>query len=164
MNAKEAIKTALTSTKDMLGWYLSDLSDADVLVRPVPAANHIAWQLGHLIESEGTYFVKMIPGAQYPPLPPDLKEQHGKAMAASDSTKGFYTKQRYLDLFNQVRGATLAAVDKLSDVDLDKPTPPEWKDFAPTVGALLLLHANHVLMHAGQFTVVRRKLNKPIIF
>jgi len=32
------------------------------------------------------------------------------------------------------------------------------------VGALLLLHANHVLMHAGQFTVVRRKLNKPIIF
>ena len=85
-------------------------------------------------------------------------------MAASDSTKGFYTKQRYLDLFNQVRGATLAAVDKLSDADLDKPTPPEWKDFAPTVGALLLLHANHVLMHAGQFTVVRRKLNKPIIF
>ena len=30
MNAKEAIKTALTSTKEMIGWYLSDLSDADL--------------------------------------------------------------------------------------------------------------------------------------
>ena len=28
---------------------VSDLSDAELLVRPVPQANHIAWQLGHLI-------------------------------------------------------------------------------------------------------------------
>ena len=27
-----------------------------------------------------------------------------------------------------------------------------------------LLMANHTLMHAGQFTVVRRALNKPILF
>jgi hypothetical protein len=36
--------------------------------------------------------------------------------------------------------------------------------FAPTVGAMLLLNANHVLMHAGQFSVVRRKLGKPVLF
>ena len=35
---------------------------------------------------------------------------------------------------------------------------------APTLGALLLLNANHVMMHAGQFTVVRRKLGKPVLF
>jgi hypothetical protein len=34
---------------------------------------------------------------------------------------------------------------------------------APTVGALFLLGANHELMHAGQFVVVRRKLGKPIL-
>ena len=33
MNAREAIQTSLTSTKEMLGWYLGDLSDADLLVR-----------------------------------------------------------------------------------------------------------------------------------
>ena len=38
------------------------------------------------------------------------------------------------------------------------------KEFAPTLGAMLLLNANHVMMHAGQFSVVRRKLGKPILF
>jgi len=35
---------------------------------------------------------------------------------------------------------------------------------APTLGALILLQSNHTLMHAGQFTVVRRKLGKPVLF
>ena len=29
--------------------YVQDLADADLLLRPVPGINHIAWQLGHLI-------------------------------------------------------------------------------------------------------------------
>jgi hypothetical protein len=36
--------------------------------------------------------------------------------------------------------------------------------FAPTVMALFLLTANHQMMHAGQFSVVRRKLGKPVLF
>ena len=31
------------------------------------------------------------------------------------------------------------------------------------VTALLVLTANHTLMHAGQFSVVRRALNKPVV-
>jgi len=29
---------------------------------------------------------------------------------------------------------------------------------------LLILTANHTLMHGGQFTVTRRALNKPVVF
>ena len=36
--------------------------------------------------------------------------------------------------------------------------------YAPTLGKLLLLAADHTLMHAAQFSVVRRKLGKPIVF
>ncbi len=36
--------------------------------------------------------------------------------------------------------------------------------FAPTVGHLLLMLSNHDLMHAGQFSVLRRKLGKPVLF
>jgi hypothetical protein len=43
MNAIDAIRTALKSSQGLLTWYLSDLSDTDLLVRPVPEANHIAW-------------------------------------------------------------------------------------------------------------------------
>jgi uncharacterized damage-inducible protein DinB len=163
MNAKDAIKTALTSTKDMLSWYLSDLSDKDLLVRPVPSANHIAWQLGHLISSEAR-MTSVIPGTTYPELPAGFAEQHSKDMAATEPPKGFRTKEEYLGLFNKVREATLANLAKMPEATLDQPTPGDMKKYAPTLGALLMLTANHTMMHAGQFTVVRRKLGKPILF
>src|SRR5712692_7670288 len=114
MNATDAIKTALTSTQDLLTWYVSDLSDADLLVRPVPNANHIAWQLGHLIASEGSLMSPSLPGAAYPELPAGFAEQHNKDTAAMEPPKGFKTKGEYVDLFNKVRGATVAALAKLS--------------------------------------------------
>jgi hypothetical protein len=92
----------------------------------------------------------------------DATEQHRQA--AIDPPKGFYGKQQYLDLFNKTRAATLDVLSKLSESDLDKPTVGPIASFAPTLGALLILHANHTMMHAGQFTVVRRKLEKPVLF
>jgi uncharacterized damage-inducible protein DinB len=164
MNAKEAIKSSLQSTQGMLANFIGDLSDADLLVRPVPNANHIAWQLGHLIDAEAGFFGNMLPGYVAPELPAGFAEQHGKGTAAVEPPKGFYTKQQYLDLFNKARAATIACVDKMSDADLDKPTPPKFTQFAPTLGALLLMTSTHTMMHAGQFTVLRRKLGKPILF
>jgi hypothetical protein len=163
MNAKEAIQTALKGTQQVLSWYVSDLSDADLLVRPAPNANHIAWQLGHLAVSE-TMLGKNIPGANYPELPAGFAEQHNKSTAPVEPPKGFRTKEEYLGLYNKLRNATLSNLGKLSEADLDKPTSGDIAKYAPTVGALILLISNHTLMHAGQFTVVRRKLGKPVLF
>jgi len=159
MNAKESIRYMLESDQQMIGQYLSDLSDADLLVRPAPGANHIAWQLGHLIASEAGYFLSKVPGAKPPELPAGFAEQHDNKNAGSDT--GFASKDEYLKLFNTARSATLATLDKLSDSDLDKDTG--W-NMAPTVGKLLLFIATHDMMHAGQFSVVRRKLGKPVLF
>lgn len=164
MNAKDAIKTALLSTQNMLTMYLSDLSDADLLVRPVPGANHIAWQLGHLIAAEVHLGGPAFSSDTYPPLPAGFPEQHNKTTAASDSPAGFRKKEEYLGLFKQIREATLTALAKMPDADLDRPTTGDMAKFAPTTGALILLLANHTLMHAGQFTVLRRKLGKPVLF
>jgi len=46
MNSIALLTSALESSKKMLAWIVSDFSDADLLVRPVPEANHMAWQLG----------------------------------------------------------------------------------------------------------------------
>jgi len=46
MNGIDVLRTSLESSRKMLEWIVSDLSDADLLVRPVPEANHLAWQLG----------------------------------------------------------------------------------------------------------------------
>lgn len=161
MKAQDVIRAHMTATQGMLAAYLQDLSDADLLVRPVPGANHIAWQLGHLIAAEHG-MGSQIPGAVYPELPAGFAEQHNKDAHASD--KGFGTKADYLSLFNKVRQATLDAASKLSEADLDKPTSGRVAQIAPTVGALLLLSGTHVMMHAGQFSVVRRKLGKPVLF
>jgi len=159
MNAKDAIKFSLESNQNMIAMYVSDLSDADLLVRPTPGSNHIAWQLGHLIIAEVNFFLPKVPGAKPAALPPGFVEQHSKDTANSDT--GFKTKDEYLKLFNTVRSATLATVDGLSDADLDKESG--WQ-MAPTVGKVLLFVGSHDMMHAGQFTVVRRKLGKPVLF
>ena len=162
MNGKQAIQTALTGTQNILTMALGDLADADLLVRPVPAANHIAWQLGHLISAEVHLVRAQLPDAAYPELPAGFAEKHAQGKTKEDS--GFGTKAQYLDLFGKVRGATLAALDRLSDADLDRPNKGRMGQFAPTLGALFILVANHSLMHSGQFSVVRRKLGKPVLF
>jgi hypothetical protein len=164
MNAKDALRHSLNGSHQILTAFLGDLSDADLLVRPVPGANHIAWQLGHLIAAEGTMFPPAIPGAQVVELPPGFVQQHGKDTAASDATTGWKTKKEYLELFARVRANTLAALEKLPEADLEKPVSGPIARIAPTVGLLFLLMANHEMMHAGQFTVVRRKLGKPVLF
>ena len=130
MTANDAIKTALLSTKQLLNWYLDDLSDPDLLVRPVPGANHVAWQLGHLVEGE-VQLGGGLPGARYPELPSSLKGQYDKKTATGTPAAGYLTKSTYLEWFNKVRAATIANVDRLTDADLDKPNTGPMAKFAP---------------------------------
>ncbi len=163
MTGPQAIQTALKSSQFLLPMYLSDLSDADLLVRPAPGANHIAWQLGHLIVSESHLAKEGLPNAKYPALPKGFAEQHTKETSAVEPPKGFFTKAQYLELFNATRQVTITAVGQLSPTDLDKPTTGKMANFAPTLGNLFLMIPHHDLMHAGQFTVLRRKLGKPYV-
>jgi hypothetical protein len=164
MKATDAIVTALSSTQHLLNQYIADLSDADLLVRPSPGANHIAWQLGHLTAAEALMMQPQLPDVEYAALSPGFQKQYGKEGAGDDDPMHFLGKSEYLKMFNDARELTKAATAKLSDADLDRPTKGDMAKFAPTLGALLLGLSTHTMMHAGQFTVVRRKLGKPILF
>jgi hypothetical protein len=163
MTAKDAIKSVMNGNLQMMKMFLGDLSDADLMTRPVPGANHAAWQLGHLIASE-IGLLSAVPGLTPTALPAGFVEKHSKDTAKSDVAANFCKKDEYLSLFDKVQADALAALDKLPDADLDKPTSGKMKDFAPTLGHLFLLTGNHIMMHAGQFTVLRRKLVKPVLF
>jgi DinB superfamily len=164
MNGVKAIQSALEGTRFVLNWYVSDFSDADLLIRPVPEANHAAWQIGHLISAEGHLVSPQLPDTAYPELPAGFRDNHGSEGAKKSSTEGCLTKAEYLSLFDAARSATIAAVGKLSDDDLDRPTTGNMAQFAPTLGQLLILTSNHTLMHAGQLTVIRRALGNPVLF
>jgi hypothetical protein len=162
MTGCQAIQAALESTKGNLPMYLKDFSEADLLVRPVPGANHAAWQIGNVIGGDIFFIASELPDTPYPELPPGFADLHGTKGATKD--EGFLTKAEYLALFEKVRNATIAAVGKLTDADLDRPVTGPGKAFAPTLGHLFIAASNHTLMHTGQFTVIRRKLGKPVLF
>lgn len=162
MTAKDILKELLTSTKNMLGMFLADLSDADLQVRPVPAANNIAWQLGHLIAAEEGLGSSL--GFQYPEMPPVIKILGSGKSSQTHPDGGNLSKAQYLSLFNAARDATIAGLAKMPDADLGKPNDGPMKQMAPTIAAVIALCGNHTMMHCGQFSVVRRALKKPVLF
>ena len=162
MNTPATISATMDLSRMVMKKYVEDLTDAELLRRPGPGCNHVAWQLGHLIASECGLLESIHPGAA-PTLPAGFKEQHDKAQAGSDDPQGFCTKQQYLDLFDQVHAASVKALGSWSDADFDKPAPEHFRNMFPTAGHIWVLIATHPLMHAGQFVPVRRALGKPVV-
>ena len=161
MTAKDVIRHSMGLSRSVLTQYLADLTDEDLMVRPVPGANHIAWQLGHLIICENG--LNEI-GYPMPALPEGFAESYTKETAGSDDPAKFHKKAQYIELLEQQRAAALAHLEALPDADLDKPGPEEARAYAPTVGAVFNTLGLHDMMHASQFTVVRRRLGKPPLF
>lgn len=162
MNANEAIQNNIDLCRMVLGQWISDFSDADLMVRPLPEANHAAWQIGHLIASEVQLVAQL--GHSMPELPEGFAESHGKEACTSDDPSKFLKKDEYMALMSKVSAATLAGLAATPAADLDKPGPEAMREIAPTVGSLFGLVGTHLLMHGGQFVVTRRKLGKPILF
>jgi uncharacterized damage-inducible protein DinB len=162
MNTQQAIRATMDTSSMVLNRYLADLSDADLMRRPGPGCNHIAWQLGHLIASENHLLESVAPGSGIE-LPEGFAAKHSKEKIGDDNPANFYSKQEYLDLFEKVHQATYAAIEKLSDADLDQPAPEHFRSMFPTAGHVVILIATHGLMHAGQLVPVRRALGKPVV-
>jgi hypothetical protein len=159
MNPKKLIGEVIEMGHLLIRMYVSDLTDAELLVRSVPGANHAAWQLGHLVA--GVPFVLDGLGRAAPELPEGFEAAHSAETAASDYPAGFLKKDEYLALFDQMKAASLAAVDETPDEQLDLPGSESMREYAATVASALMLLGMHPLMHAGQLVPIRRKLGKP---
>jgi uncharacterized damage-inducible protein DinB len=147
----------------MLGAALADFSDADLLMRPCPNANHASWQLGHLIVAETNIINGFRPGAAAP-LPEGFDKKFKKDTAGNDDPAFFPRKNELLGQFAKTRAGTVAFVKSLKESDLDQPAPERFRGFIPTLGAALFMVPNHATLHLGQMQVLRRRLGKPVLF
>ena len=163
MNARQALKESMDTPTMIAKAYLGDLDEADLLVRPVEGANHIAWQLGHLISSEHSLIEMVCPGTM-PALPDGFADKYTKETATSDDPGAFHTKAEYFAAMDEQRAGTLAALESMSDDDLDGPVPEAIKQIAANVGGVFSMQPTHWTMHSGQWAVVRRKLGRPPLF
>lgn len=161
MHGKDAIKNAYEFSQMVLSSYVGDLSDAELLTRP-EGCNHVAWQLGHLISSEGGLLESIAPGKSAS-LPEGFAEKHSKETTSSDNAADFATREEYMELFGKIKEATFAALDAQSDEDLAAPAPEHLQGICPNVGGVFVLIATHAMMHVGQFVPVRRALGKPVV-
>lgn len=162
MTTQIAIHSSAKLSDTVIASYVSDLEDAELLTRPGAGCNHLAWQLGHLISSEVQLLESIAPGKGIA-LPDGFNTAHAKAANGVDDADAFLSKQEYLDLYSDVRGASAVALDNATKAELDEDAPETFRAFCPTVLDMYVLIAAHPMMHAGQFAVVRRQLGKPVL-
>jgi hypothetical protein len=144
-------------------WMLSDFRDADMLVRPVPGANHAAWQIGHVTVAESG-IARTLKADAVIELPAGFAARFSKETVAVDDPAQFPTKAALLEQLGKVRGAIVAIVKSMSESDLATPVPGPMAELFPTKGHFIVnLIPMHLTMHIGQIQVIRRKLGKPIL-
>ena len=163
MTHTELMSDVLARDGEILKMTVADFSEEDMLVRPVPGANHAAWQLGHLIASSVFLVGAVAPDVIPQSVAREVERYSGKT-ASVDDPAFFHSKSELLELFSQAYSAAGEWVKILAIEDLARPTPGRVADFAPTVGHVALMLASHVMMHVGQMQVIRRKLGKPLLF
>lgn len=162
MSQQQTILAILERGRGMLRGHLADFTEADFLVRPVPTANHVAWQLSHLLKG----FPAMLSafGADGKFTVPAKAAAVTKETAKVDDAAAFPTKDELIDGNEAAIGILIEAVKGMTDADLDQPSPEYFHRFATTLGQLALMVPLHQSMHIGQIQVIRRKLGKPVLF
>lgn len=159
MDAKTVLKNSLAMADLVSLGYLNDMTDADLMHRPHPGCNHVNWQMGHLIASERQMMVAINP-EKTPALPEGFAEKYDRGTGNIEDPAQFLTKDQLMELFKTQRAATLAFLESLTEEQLDAPS---GIDYAPTFGDVISLQGSHWLMHCGQWVVVRRMTDKPIV-
>jgi hypothetical protein len=162
MYAKDIIGQTLDTSDHIARAYVADLDVAQMLERPAPGMNPIAWQIGHLLSVEHKIIDGIKPGI-CPDLPAGFDEAHNKEAALSDDTSKYLTKDEYLTLFAAQRKATKEILAGLSEAEMAAEPANTFGGMCPTIGHMFNFMGSHVMMHVGQFVPVRRKSGKPVV-
>jgi hypothetical protein len=111
MDTKDLLRSGLARAWSSFEMTLDGLSDAELLLRPVDGANHLAWQLGHFVASEHQ-LGEMITTGSMPPLPEGFADRYTKETAADDDPAHFLSRAEYMSLYSAQREGLLEQLDK----------------------------------------------------
>lgn len=163
MPQNELIVDVLRSGLGFLQMTLADMTDADLVQRPVPNANTALWQIGHLIKSEAN-MINGCAGRTVVELPAGFADRYKRETATETDASKLGSKAELMALYQKLRNQIADWVATLSPDELAKPSPESLRGMVPTVGHVLQLLPAHTGMHVGQIQVLRRKLGKPLLF
>lgn len=155
MNTVDFIRTLLESSQGFALRLIEDMKEAPLTPPTSKGGNHSLWVLGHLVRSESDLLDGLILGQ--PNRFPEL-EACSMGQAPSTDAADYPSMDELMGKFQEIRAATLAHLDTLSDEDLDQRShaPEEYGDSFSTVGACFSAMATHMAFHAGQVADARR--------
>ena len=156
MKAVDYIRMALGSSRGWAMGLISDMQDAPLAQPTSSGGNHPLWVLGHLVRAESDLLDGFILGK--PNRFPEYEKLFSMGTTPSTDASDYPSMEELMQKSEEIRAATLAHLDTLTDTDLDKPShaPPEFGEFFGTVGACFAAMCNHVAFHAGQVADARR--------
>jgi hypothetical protein len=155
MTAIDYIRLSLENSKGWTMGLINDMKDAP-LTQPTPnGGNHPLWVLGHIVRAESDLLDGFILGK--PNRFPDL-EQFSMGNTPSTDPDQYPSMDELMANHEEIRAATLAHLDTLTDADLDKKrnAPEEFGAMFGTVGACFSAMSTHMSFHAGQVADARR--------
>jgi hypothetical protein len=155
MNAVDFVKLSLENSRGWAMGLITDMKDSP-MTQPTPnGGNHPLWVLGHVVRAESDLLDGFILGQ-----PNRFPELECFAMGNTPSTNAddYPSMDELLAKSEEIRTATLAHLDTLTDADLDQKShaPEEFGAFFDTVGACLAAMTTHMNFHAGQVADARR--------
>lgn len=156
MNTIDFIKHSLETSKGWTMGLIGDMQDAPLTQPTANGGNHPTWVLGHLVRAESDLLDGFILGK--PNRFPELEEPFGMGSQPVADAKAYPPIEDLMAKFEQIRAATLAHLETLSEADLDKPShaPPEMAGYFGTIGACFSAMSTHVAFHGGQVACCRR--------
>jgi len=161
MNTIDFIKHSLESSKGWTMGLIGDMQDAPLTQPTSAGGNHPLWVLGHLVRAESDLLDGFILGK--PNRFPELEESFAMGTQPVDDAQAYPPMEDLFAKFEEIRAATLAHLDTLSEEDLDKPShaPEEFGQFFGTVGKCFSAMSTHVAFHGGQVSCSRKAAGRP---
>ena len=155
MTAIDYIRISLENSKGWAMGLIGDMQDAPTTQPTSKGGNHPLWVLGHVTRAESDLLDGFILGQ--PNRFPEL-ELCSMGNTPSMNESDYPSMEELMGKFEEIRGATLAHLETLTDEDLDKKShaPEEFGAFFGTVGACFAAMSTHVAFHAGQVADARR--------
>lgn len=156
MNAVDYIKMALENGKGWTLGLINDMKDAPLTQPTSNGGNHPLWVLGHIVRAESDLLDGFILGK--PNRFPELESAFSMGSTPTADASQYPSMDELMGKFEQIRSASLAHLNSLSDADLDKRShaPDEFGPPFATVGACFAAMVGHMSFHGGQVADARR--------
>ncbi len=141
---------------------ISDADDSDWFRQPFPDANHIAWQVGHIIVAEYGLTLEALRGRRREDsewFPKPYRRLFGRTSKPESDAEAYPSPAELKQVLGRVHEHVVAELRTVEDGLLDE--PPEWNHpLCPTKLEALHFCARHEMVHAGQIGMLRRMLGK----